>query len=314
MLNNIAIVIPAYKNVYLESTLDSLSQQSDKNFTVYIGDDNSPYGLKKIVDKYLNLLDIVYRHFDTNMGGINLIQHWNRCLKMMSGEEFFCLFSDDDIMQPMCIQMFNEVQKEYNNFDVYHFNLDIIDNHGNVLKECNKFPSYLSTEDFLSLLYSDQIDARMPEFIFRTQHFYRSGGFVDFDLGFRTDNATVLTCAKEKGISTIPNTKVLWRDSGINISSSQNTALKIRRIYASVDFFNWLECYYRDRSEECPLNLRQRIKLVISELLALMDILSIKELEDILRKVNSLKQNNLLYLRYKFSMLNKIRKQRRWKK
>lgn len=74
MSNNLAIVIPAYKDAYLDKTLNSLSQQTDKNFVVYIGDDNSPYELEKIVNKYLEKLNITYRRFDTNSGGTNLVR------------------------------------------------------------------------------------------------------------------------------------------------------------------------------------------------------------------------------------------------
>ena len=38
----IAIIIPAFKAFYLEQTLQSFVNQTNKNFTIYIGDDNSP--------------------------------------------------------------------------------------------------------------------------------------------------------------------------------------------------------------------------------------------------------------------------------
>ena len=49
---SIAIVIPAYKDTFLTETLESISNQTDKDFTLYIGDDNSPYQLLDIVNKY----------------------------------------------------------------------------------------------------------------------------------------------------------------------------------------------------------------------------------------------------------------------
>ena len=38
----LAIIIPYYKIVFFEETLKSLSEQTDKRFKVYIGDDASP--------------------------------------------------------------------------------------------------------------------------------------------------------------------------------------------------------------------------------------------------------------------------------
>ncbi len=52
MANKLAIIIPAYKDAFFNKTLETLAQQTNKNFTVYIGDDNSPYNLEKIVSEY----------------------------------------------------------------------------------------------------------------------------------------------------------------------------------------------------------------------------------------------------------------------
>ena len=45
---------------------------SCRSFTVYIGDDASPQNLKEIVSDYADKMNIVYRRFDTNLGGVDL--------------------------------------------------------------------------------------------------------------------------------------------------------------------------------------------------------------------------------------------------
>ena len=102
MANKLAIIIPAYKDAFFNKTLESLAQQTNKNFTVYIGDDNRPYNLEKIVSEYSNQLNIIYKRFPTNLGSTDLVLQWNRCLSMIQDEDFFCLFSDDDIGTHMC--------------------------------------------------------------------------------------------------------------------------------------------------------------------------------------------------------------------
>lgn len=73
----------------MQQTLDSVAAQTDKDFTVYIGDDASPHDLKNIVYLYQDKLDIVYYRFETNLGGQDLPGHWNDaliCLKnLLSG-------------------------------------------------------------------------------------------------------------------------------------------------------------------------------------------------------------------------------------
>lgn len=93
-----AIVIPAYKGRFLKKTLDSIAVQAHKDeFVLYIGDDASPERLDKIVESYQNKVNLVYHRFSENMGGKDLVAHWERCIQL-SAEPFIWLFSDDDLM------------------------------------------------------------------------------------------------------------------------------------------------------------------------------------------------------------------------
>ena len=62
------------------------------------------------------------------------------------------------------------------------------------------------------------VKKQVPEVI----AFLKSKGFVSFPRAYRSDNATVISCASGTGIRTITglDAKVLWRESGINMSSS----------------------------------------------------------------------------------------------
>lgn len=285
MEHKLAIIIPAYKDVFLDKTLDSLSKQTCSDFTVYIGDDCSPYGLFAIVERYLDILNIVYHKFDENIGGKSLIGQWARCLGMIGQEEYFCLFSDDDLMSAKCVEKFYYSLEHNPAFDVYHFNIDIIDRVGTLIRECPLYPPVISSSDFFSLLYSYQIDARMPEFIFRTEHFFVQGGFVDFDLAYRSDNAIVMQAAAARGICTVQDAKVKWRDSGLNISSTPDVGIVKRKAMATIDFFNWIQSFYRKLDEPSPLSFKNRFRLVSVELLSLK-FASNKELYSMFKKMN----------------------------
>ena len=55
----LAIIIPTYKGLFFKQTLDSLVNQSNKNFNLYIGDDNSPDNIEQIVAEYTDKLNII---------------------------------------------------------------------------------------------------------------------------------------------------------------------------------------------------------------------------------------------------------------
>ena len=48
----LAIVIPYYKLTFFEATLNSLANQTDQRFKVYIGDDASKEDTTIILEKY----------------------------------------------------------------------------------------------------------------------------------------------------------------------------------------------------------------------------------------------------------------------
>lgn len=85
-MSELAIVIPAYKDMYFDKTLLSIANQTCKEFTVYIGNDASPHDLKSIVNLYKDQIDIVYKNFDENIGGKDLVAQWERCIDLVGDE------------------------------------------------------------------------------------------------------------------------------------------------------------------------------------------------------------------------------------
>ena len=75
---------------------------------LYIGDDASPERLDKIVESYQNKVNLVYHRFSENMGGKDLVAHWERCIQL-SAEPFIWLFSDDDLMPADGVERVMEV-------------------------------------------------------------------------------------------------------------------------------------------------------------------------------------------------------------
>src|SRR5580700_7490373 len=115
------IVIPYYKLRYLDAALGSLATQTRSGFKVFIGDDASPEDPREIIGKYQGRLDIQYRRFAENLGGVSLAGHWNRCVHE-TNSEWVWLFSDDDLAGPDCMDAFaGTLAETAGSFDVYLF-------------------------------------------------------------------------------------------------------------------------------------------------------------------------------------------------
>ena len=196
------------------------------------------------------------------------------------------------LMEPDCVRRFYETVESYPEYDVYHFDIDIINNDNTVQKHCTPYDSEMSSGKFYEDLFNERIDARMPEFIFRTRHFLKSGGFVNFIQAYRSDNATVISCASGTGIRTIAghDAKVLWRESGINMSSSGALESIASHSDANISFFNWSHRYF---GKEYPLSVKVEKRWIVNLLASLYPDYGICELAG--RLIKHYRPGNIIY-------------------
>lgn len=237
--DRLAIVIPAYKPEFLAEALESLTSQTCRDFTVYIGDDASPHDLAFIVEPYRERLEIVYKRFDENLGGLSLVQQWNRCVQM-SSDLWVWLFSDDDVAEPTSVErFFQALEKTDGQYDLYRFCTMCIDEQGQIVRVNPPHPAIESSLEYAYHRLCLNRWSFAPEHIFSREVFEREGGFVEFPLAWCSDDASWIAFGERTGIYTISGPHVRWRISHVNISSG-NRALARQKIEALFQFVDWL--------------------------------------------------------------------------
>ena len=233
MNNILAIVIPAYKPQFFEEALKSIAIQSCKNFNCYIFDDAASEEIKEISKKFPQFK---YSRFNENLGGKNLVAHWNRCLEEIS-EEWIWLFSDDDIACENCVGEFYRKQEEYPNNSVFRFELDRLDEIGNDNWSSNGLPNQTSLE-FLENRLKGHMRSAVPNHIFNKKRLFElNKGFVNFPLAWNSDDATWMLLGKGNEIIAINNARVTWRISGHNITSKKDDFQE--KAKADILFYEW---------------------------------------------------------------------------
>lgn len=243
----LAIIIPAYKAKFLSAALDSIAAQTCQDFTLYIGDDCSPYNLEDIVNQYRDNIKLVYHRFETNLGGKDLVAQWERCIAMTQGEPYLWLFSDDDIMEPKCVEAFFSALDETNSYyHLYHFDVKKIDEKGNVLSIPKAYDKVVNSFSYYKEKLIGSYMSLVVENIFSRDIYDRCGGFENFDLAWGSDTATWSIFSKERGMYTISGPYVLWRSSSENISPDFSPAIVERKAKALVEFFKWSFDFYKD--------------------------------------------------------------------
>lgn len=239
MKEEIAIIIPAYKSAYLRVALESVAQQTCRRFHVYIGDDCSPEDLATITAEYEQRMPLTYHRFDRNIGGTDLVAQWERCIALSRDEKYIWLFSDDDIMQPGCVESFFELPAEVRDNNLVHFNLEIIDGVGNIVRTPRRYPVEMTAVEYIEQKRLGHIISFVVEFVFPRSFYDKVGGFVNFDLAWGSDYMTWVKMALlgHPGIVTVAargDNSVMWRESELNISPDRSRPVVMRKMKAQI--------------------------------------------------------------------------------
>ena len=241
----LTVVIPYYKRRYFEATLESLARQTNDDFDVFIGDDCSPENPSEVIGKYQGQLRIKYRRFANNLGKQSLVAQWNRCVRETSSE-WVWLFSDDDEVSPECIaDFYSAIAKTGAKFDLYRFNTKVIDGSNKTVYDPLRHPAVETEAEFLFAKFSQRRNSCAVEYIFRRDSFEAAGGFVNFPLAWCSDDASWLAFSRRTGIYTMPEGKVFWRLSDLNLSAA-NPGLVGLKLKAFRKYLLWLRREFKD--------------------------------------------------------------------
>lgn len=253
-MHNLAIIIPVYKIDFFDRTLASLSKQTCKDFTVYVGDDCSPNDFEGLIADYQDKLDIHYTKFKTNLGGKDLVAQWERCVDLSQGEPWLWLFSDDDELEPNCVERFNKTIEDYPNISLIHFDVKVIDAVGNPVtnKQFVKanFAEHYTAKEYTKARLKYKINSFVVEYVFRRDTFIECGRFQNFDMAWGSDDATWIKMSMDAGITTTKGAHVCWRLSNANITPRRNPETMLRKLYSVIDFLNFLDNQFKDSSME----------------------------------------------------------------
>ncbi|TRX13477.1 glycosyltransferase family 2 protein [Flavobacterium gawalongense] len=235
----LAIIIPYYKRIFFEATLLSLSNQTDKRFNIYIGDDASPEDPTFLLEKFKGQFDFTYRRFESNLGGVSLVKQWERCIALSTNEEWIMILGDDDILENNCISSFyahiQEIEQE--EINVVRFATVVIDQNNEKLSVIHVHPKLEKSIDFLMRKFKGGTRSSLSEFIFRKATLLNIR-FKDLPLAWYSDVLAILEFSGFNYIYTINEAVVCFRWSELNITSKGDN-LKQKNI-ASFKFYHYL--------------------------------------------------------------------------
>ncbi|MCG9793905.1 glycosyltransferase family A protein [Flavobacterium algicola] len=231
----LAIIIPFYKISFFEKTLQSLANQKDQRFKVYIGDDASLNDPSELLQKYDGAFDFEYYRFENNLGGVSLTQQWERCIGLSQDEEWLMILGDDDVLGPNVISSFYENLHVVLKLDLklFRFASRIIDSSREFLSETYKHPEFELCTDSYFRNFNKQTRSSLSEYIFKRSSYIKHK-FHDFPLGWHSDDMAWIDFTDGGFVYTINNAEVYIRISDESISGKIDNSIlknKARRIF-----------------------------------------------------------------------------------
>jgi glycosyltransferase involved in cell wall biosynthesis len=256
----LAIVIPYFKINFLDACLQSLKEQTVSDFNVYIGDDQSPDTPTKLIHKYEQHLQIVYKRFDTNFGSKSLVSQWNRCIDLIQEEEWIIILGDDDCLGKKVVEHFyDNLRGDYSNsIHVMRSNVQIIDDVGQVISKASYTQKLQLAKDLIMRKIRGDARGSLSELIFKKSKLK----FTDYPLAWHSDDMAIVETSGFGYVQGI-NEFTYIRKSELNISSSKN--LNNVKNKASFQYYTDLVSLYRNHftEEELALLNRQISKTVV---------------------------------------------------
>ncbi|MFZ5485078.1 MAG: glycosyltransferase family 2 protein [Pseudomonadota bacterium] len=236
----LCIVIPAYRGKYLGQALSSLAgQEASGNFEILIADDHSPDDIVGVAAPFLDTLPIRYHRFENNLGGSNLIDHWNRTIQLVSADWLWFMGDDDELEANAVSAVLSAIHDDQHFPGLWHLDVDQIDAQGHITSPKPPYPDHLSARNYALGRFRGTLSSFACEYIVRRDALLAMGGFVNFPHAWCSDDATWLKLAAKGGIRTIKGPKARWRLSGDNISAGQSRYLP-GKVEAMLQYLAWL--------------------------------------------------------------------------
>lgn len=275
MPSNLAIVIPYYKFDFFKENLDSLANQTNKNFTVYIGNDASPNNPEELLVTYQNKLNIVYKKFTDNLGSKSLVEQWNRCLDLVQDENWIMILGDDDVLSENVVATFYSDVEANSNTNVFRFATQVIDEKSNQTSSVFTHPKQENGFEFLERKLKGETRSSLSEYIFNKAELFKFG-IKDLPLAWYSDMLLVVELGIKKPIISINESIVFFRNSGINITSKKDNLVKkneatfafyfyLIRNYKNVIVTSFLDVLYF-KLEKTILDNKKNVKFWIKTL------------------------------------------------
>lgn len=231
-----SVCIPAYKSKYLKDCIISILDQSIQDLELIILNDCSPEPIEQIVSGFQDDRIRYYKN-EKNVGALNLVDNWNKCLSLTSGE-YMVIMGDDDLLEPDYLEEFSSLISAYPSLEVFHCRSKIINDDGDILMLTPSCPSFERVYDSIWHRLQQYRSNYISDYMYRTKSLQERGGFYFLPLAWGSDDITAFIASAEKGIAHSNKPVFNYRSNRLSITSTGND---LEKMDANLGYATWLK-------------------------------------------------------------------------
>lgn len=231
-----SFVMPAFKAKYLHMSIESIINQSYRDFELIVVNDASPEDIKSIVDSFSDRR-IIYKENASNLGGTDLVANWNHCITF-AHNDYIVLATDDDTFEPDFLLETTLLIEKYPDVHLIRSGVKKIGEQGQVLDIEFPLKEYLNSREFTLCWAKGYTISCISNYIFKRETLIDRKGFISFPHAHFSDDATALAMS-DLGVACIPKNCMNFRVSSINLSNQGDYKVAIQQIKATDQFMSW---------------------------------------------------------------------------
>lgn len=233
-----SFALPVTKNKFVLKTLESILNQTYHNYELIIIDYTSDNKLKELIDSFSDNRIKYFKH----QAFINPTDSWNFAFSKTNGE-YLVLSSDDDVYYKSFLSVMDKLIKEHSEIDVLHSRIETINEFDEHISFSPGLPEYEDIFDFILHRYKGFREQSLSEFVIRKSAFDKIKGYINFEAGLCSDDATYFSLAKENGVVASNEILFKWRNSGFSLSFQGSASARLSAIY---QYESWANNFIND--------------------------------------------------------------------
>ncbi len=235
-----SIAVPAFKSNFLHDCVQSVLEQSFRDFELIIVNDASPEPLDDIVSEFHDNR-IIYKKNAVGYGGYNVVGNWMECLNLAKGKYFMCI-GDDDRLLPDCLDKYVALIEQYPNCKLFHAGTQFINEKSEVINLQEPRPPFESAWSMIWHRWFKNRSLVIGDFLFDTEYLKDQGGFVWFPYAWGSDACTAYKIAANSGgMVNMQDFAFQYRHNAKTISNSKS--LFKEKILASFQTKEWYKSF-----------------------------------------------------------------------